>query len=102
MNSLSRTEFRTLSDRQLQARMNRALANRRAAERAREERFRKLPTPQQPEPVNFCAADDDVPPTLTARQLIAAGLVWLAAMILSLWLCTEAGMRFLDAIWRLA
>lgn len=44
----------------------------------------------------------DVPPALTARQLIAAGLAWLVAMLASLWLCTEAGMRFLDAIWRLS
>lgn len=40
------TEFRTLSDAQLQNRMNRALAARRAAEAAREERFRTLPTPR--------------------------------------------------------
>jgi len=39
------TEFRTLSDAQLQNRMNRALAARRAAEAAREARFRTLPTP---------------------------------------------------------
>lgn len=57
---------------------------------------------RQPEPCNFCAPNDDVPPALTGQQLIAAGLAWLAAMIFSLWLCTEAGMRFLDAIWRLA
>lgn len=100
MNSLSRTEFRTVTDRHAQARLERMLTNRRAAERARADKFRKPPT--QPEPANFCASDDDVPPALTARQLIAAGLAWLVAMLASLWLCTEAGMRFLDAIWRLS
>ena len=62
----------------------------------------EAPAPAQPEPVNFCAPVDDVPPAFTARQLFAAGLLWLAAMAFTLWLCTEVGMRFLDAIWRLA
>ena len=90
MNSLSRTEFRTVTDRQAQARLERMLANRRAAERAREERFRKLPTPQQPEPVNFCAADDDVPLTLTARQLIDRGTVSTARVICWFFLASPA------------
>lgn len=79
------------------------------AERARFERTTAalqvdalLDRVRQPEPCNFCAPDDGVPPAIPARQLIAAGLAWLIAMLASLWLCTEAGMRFLDAIWRLS
>lgn len=41
MNSLSRTEFRPMSDRQAQARLERMLANRRAAEAKRAARFAK-------------------------------------------------------------
>ena len=39
MSSLSRTEFRTATDRQAQARLERMLENRRAAEAARAARF---------------------------------------------------------------
>ena len=41
MSSLSRTEFRPMSDRQAQARLERMLANRRAAEAARAAKFAK-------------------------------------------------------------
>ncbi|KZC17044.1 hypothetical protein RHOFW510R12_01380 [Rhodanobacter sp. FW510-R12] len=57
---------------------------------------------RQPEPANFCAPADDVPPALTGRQLAAVAALWLAAMLGALWLCTDAGTRFLDAIWRLS
>jgi len=92
------TEFRTPSDLQAQVRLERMLAARRAAEAAREARFRTLPTPRQPEPCNFCAPVDDVRKPITGRQLAAAA-VWLACMLGSLWLCTAAGMAFLDALW---
>lgn len=55
------TEFRTPSDLQAQA-------ARRAAEAAREARFRRLPTPRQPEPANFCSAYDQWEPV--PRRLI--------------------------------
>lgn len=44
--------------------------------------------PSQPEPVNFCAANDDThaPPRLTHRQLIAVAWWWLAAMAFTSWL----------------
>ena len=61
MNSLSRTEFRTLSERRAQADLERRIRKHHDAIAAREARFRKLPTPQQPEPVNFCAPDDAKP-----------------------------------------
>lgn len=50
MNSLSRTEFRTVTDRQAQARLERMLKNRRAAEAAREAKFHKLRAPRTPAP----------------------------------------------------
>lgn len=56
--------------------------------------------PKQPEPVNFCAPDDDAPKRITGGQLAIAGALWLVCMLGSLWLCTAAGMAFLDAIWR--
>ena len=43
-----------------------------------------------------------VPPPLTRRQLVLIGLAWCAVMAGACWLCTDAGMRFLAAIWRLA
>jgi hypothetical protein len=53
----------------------------------------------QPEPCNFCAPVDDVPKAITGTQLAIAGALWLACMLGSLWLCTSAGMAFLDALW---
>lgn len=54
------TDFRTLSDVRLQLELGDMLAARRAKqEAARELRIRKLPTPEQPEPVNCCATQVD-------------------------------------------
>lgn len=56
----------------------------------------------QPEPANFCADEDDVPPAVTARQLLPIVAAWLACMLGALWLCTDEGGRFLATIWGLA
>lgn len=40
-----------------------------------------------------------VPAPLTGRQLLAAASAWLAVMAATCWLCTDAGMRFLAALW---
>jgi energy-coupling factor transporter transmembrane protein EcfT len=56
MNAIRQTEFRTLSDRQAQARLERMLANRRAAERAREARLLRSPNKRntaKPEPFTW-------------------------------------------------
>ena len=55
--------------------------------------------PEQPQPVNFCAPADEAPKPLTGRQLAKIAAAWLAAMLFSLWLCTSAGMAFMDALW---
>lgn len=39
-----------------------------------------------------------VPPPLTRRQLLLIGLAWCAVMGATLWLCTDAGMAFLAAL----
>lgn len=39
------------------------------------------------------------PPPLTRRQLVLIGLAWCAVMGATCWLCTDAGMRFLAALW---
>jgi hypothetical protein len=95
------TEFRTVSDFRLQRDLDRMreARNQRIAER--EENYRRLPMtePIQPEPVNFCAEPGAAPQPITRNQLIATGVIWLACMLGALWLCTAAGMAFLDAIW---
>ena len=40
-----------------------------------------------------------VPPPLTHAQLVKIGIAWCVVMGATLWLCTDAGMRFLVAIW---
>lgn len=72
MSALRPTEFHTISDLQQQVRLERMLAARRAAEAAREARYRQLPTPAQPEPVNFCAEPEDSDPPLKWMLLWAA------------------------------
>lgn len=93
------TEFRTPSDRRAQIELERLLAARRAAEAAREARFRRLPTPEQPIPANFCAPDDDAPKPLTGKQMLFIASAWLACMTFALWLSTDQGMSFLAALW---
>lgn len=74
MNSLSRTEFRSMSDRQAQARLERMLANRRAAEAKREARFSKLrasrPTAPKPEPFGWVDSAVFLTPMLVVAVLI--------------------------------
>jgi len=40
-----------------------------------------------------------VPLPLTRRQLMLIALAWCAVMGATMWLCTDAGMRFLVALW---
>jgi ferric-dicitrate binding protein FerR (iron transport regulator) len=67
--------------------MNAYLAAHRRAIHCAERQSLSL-VPQQPEPANFCASNDDthVPPPLTRRQLVVVAVIWCAAMAASCWL----------------
>ena len=39
------------------------------------------------------------PPPLTRAQLVKIGIAWCVVMGATLWLCTDAGMSFLVALW---
>lgn len=74
------TDFRTLSDVRLHRELGDMLAARRAKqEAARELRIRKLPTPIQPEPANFCA-EPDADETNDARWELVLALIFAALL----------------------
>lgn len=97
--TIRQTETRTADDLRVQIELERMLAARRARDAAREARYRRLPTPRsqfraaakapmtdiRPEP----AAPLPVRPRMTARQIIAAALVWALFFAGALWLAAH-------------
>lgn len=88
--------------RKAQIELERLLAAKRAGEQARAARYlaRRECAMRGAERVSFERRHGaKVPAPLTGRQLLAAGAAWLAVMAATCWLCTDAGMAFLAAIW---
>lgn len=95
------TEFRTLSDARLQRELERMLARKNAGEEGRRARYlaSRECTMRHAERIAFERRHGAaVPPPLTRRQLLLIGLAWCAVMGATLWLCTDAGMAFLAAL----
>jgi hypothetical protein len=62
--------------------------------------FGRRDTSRKAERISFERRHSNVtPPPLTRRQLVVIGIVWCAVMGATLWLCTDAGMAFLAALW---
>lgn len=88
--------------REAQIELERLLAAKRAAEDARSARYqaRREYAARCAERASFERRHSNItPPPLTRRQLLLIGLAWCAVMGATLWLCTDAGMRFLVALW---
>ena len=88
--------------REAQTELERLLAAKRAAEEARAARYqaRREYAARCAERASFERRHSNItPPPLTRRQLLLIGLAWCAVMGATLWLCTDAGMRFLAALW---
>ncbi len=88
--------------RESQLELERLLAAKRAAEDARSARYqaRREYAARCAERASFERRHSNItPPPLTRRQLLLIGLAWCAVMGATLWLCTDAGMRFLAALW---
>lgn len=88
--------------REAQTELERLLAAKRAGENARAARYAagRECAMRHAERVSFERRHGaPVPAPLTGRQLLVAGTAWLAVMAATCWLCTDAGMQFLAAIW---
>lgn len=88
--------------RESQLELERLLAAKRAGEEARAARYqaRREYAARCAERASFERRHSNItPPPLTRRQLLLIGLAWCAVMGATLWLCTDAGMRFLSALW---
>lgn len=88
--------------REAQTELERLLAAKRAAEEARAARYqaRREYAARCAERASFERRHGaHAPAPLTGRQLLLIGLAWCAVMGATLWLCTDAGMRFLVALW---
>lgn len=97
MNSLSRTEFRRLSDIRAQIDLERRIRRHHEAVAERAAKYRRPPTPKQPEPCNFCAPVE--PPPAAPTWPAWAGMVALSLVL------TAAAWSFPDyllpLLWRL-
>lgn len=88
--------------RKAQIELERLLAAKRAGEEARAARYAvsREYAMRCAERVSFeRRRSATVPAPLTRRQLVLIGLCWCAVMGGALWLCTDAGMAFLVALW---
>jgi len=88
--------------REAQTELERLLAAKRAAEEARAARYqaRREYAARCAERASFERRHGaPAPAPLTRRQLVKIAIGWLIVMAATCWLCTDAGMQFLAAIW---